>query len=380
MIVGARDAFRSDTDLGKGIATALGDNVGTRGKDPSMWVRRFLVVLALSCLFLPSQAHAADVAVRPVERSNLTEGEADAIGVMFATAFARDARVTVASPLATKPLDTGDKTPGAISQELGASRYVELRARKVGNMVSLGGALHAQDGAPIWQAETTAWTLESMDAAVTTLSQALAWRRPIRPAPIGASSGIAPPPAYETPSAAEGVADEADDKVSKASNGVKVGLMVPRFSDTTFSPTVMIQFDGRLGPRDYFLEYGAGLFMPSNEHYGDESVDVEAAFIEIGGSYYLWDANVALYVGGGLTPTIWMSKSGYQDHLSATCGAYGQAGITFTRNSRAKLYAEFRLTQLLLPVAVAVGDPYSSSAQSDTFYPTLLSFQGGIGW
>jgi len=345
-----------------------------------MWVRRFLAILAVSCLFLTSEARAADVAVMPVQCVNLSEGEADAIGVMFANAFARDARVTVASPLVTKQFQTGDKTHAAISTELGVRRYVELRAARVGNRVSLDGVLHAQDGATLWQAKTTAWTLESMDAAVTTLSQALAWRRSIPAVPVGASPEVARLPAYETPSVPEAAAEEENRRVSKASNGVKVGVMVPRFSDKTFSPTIMIQFDGRLGPRDYFLEYGAGLFLPSNEHYGDETVDMEGAFIEIGGSHYLWDANVALYLGGGLSPAIWMSKGGYEDHVSATCGAYGQAGITFTRDSRAKFYAEFRLTQLLLPVAVPVGDPYSGSAQSDTFYPTLLSFQGGIGW
>lgn len=77
-----------------------------------------LSMLALSS-FSAMQAHASVVAVMPVRGVNLSEGQCDAIGVLFANAFARDANVAVASPLESKRALEQSKTPSAAAAQLG---------------------------------------------------------------------------------------------------------------------------------------------------------------------------------------------------------------------------------------------------------------------
>ena len=58
---------------------------------------------------------------------------------------------------------------------------------------------------------------------------------------------------------------------------------------------------------------------------------------------------------------------------------YGQFGVTFTRDSRFRIYSELRVSQNL------IGLPeYSESlpppARAGTYYPTEFAIQVGVGW
>ena len=62
---------------------------------------------------------------------------------------------------------------------------------------------------------------------------------------------------------------------------------------------------------------------------------------------------------------------------------YGQAGVTFTRDSRARLYAELRVSQYVLGISHDTSYDYSSGqyvGDGSTIYPTEFSLQFGIGW
>ncbi len=341
-----------------------------------------LPVMSL-CLFLPATALAVDVAVMPVQGVNLSEGESDAIGVLFANAFANQARAVVASPLHTKPLRAEGRTAPAIAAQLGATRYVELKAIRLDRQVQLSGVLYGQDGSVLFRAETTAWGLESMDTAVATLAQALALRQPVAvpqayapaPYPVGPYELPPLPPAPRDPNR------------TVHDHGVKLGVVQPYASGKSFSSALLIEFDARYSVRDYFVEFGAGLLVPTDDNYytASRTIRVGGGFLEFGGSYYLWAGQTAGYLGAGLSPAILNLETGdsssyaTDSHTTATCGAHGQAGVTFMRESRVKLFAEFRLTQLLLAVAHPVVTDYHST-QSDTYRPTVIAFQGGIIW
>ena len=339
------------------------------------WIRLLLVPI---CVSLPARAFAVDVAVMPVQGVNLSEGECDAIGVLFANAFASEARAVVASPLHTKPLLAQGKPVAAIAGQLGATRYVELRAVRLEQKIDVSGTLHGEDGGVLFQAEASAWGLESMDAALLALARSLVARRPISVGPPPYAPGVPPVARYEPVPVPRAPPDP---NRTIHNHGVKVGIVAPRASDRSFSPAVMIEFDGRYGPQSYFLEFGAGLIIPTDESRtiyddaGSTRLRATSGFIEIGGSYYLWSSSTAAYLGGGLSPALWTVEDGTQSHTSATCGAFGQVGITFMRDSRVNLFAEFRLTQLLLAVA-----SQAQSRVTATHRPMILAFQGGLVW
>jgi hypothetical protein len=82
-----------------------------------------------------------------------------------------------------------------------------------------------------------------------------------------------------------------------------------------------------------------------------------------------------------VSPAFWDAKAGYDDQISATCGAYAQVGLTLNRKGRARFYGEVRITQLLLAVTHPVTDgTLYASTTSDPYRPMFVSFQGGVGW
>jgi len=104
-------------------------------------------------------------------------------------------------------------------------------------------------------------------------------------------------------------------------------------------------------------------------------------FVELGGSFYLSDGPIAPYLGAGLSPRIWVvdNPNSDGDSSGATCIVYGQAGVTFTRDSRARVYAELRVNQYILGLAnkVSTGDGVVTSG---TYHPTEFALQFGLGW
>jgi hypothetical protein len=78
---------------------------------------------------------------------------------------------------------------------------------------------------------------------------------------------------------------------------------------------------------------------------------------------------------------LWIADNpnGIDSSGGATCVAYGQAGITFTRDSRARVYAELRVSQYILGLANKVSTPDGNQTNGN-YYPTELALQLGIGW
>jgi hypothetical protein len=338
----------------------------------------FLSVLVLGGLWAP-RAYSATVAVMPVQGTNLSEGECDAIGVLFSNAFSRDANVVVASPLETKSIRRRVQTSLEAATQMGVSLYAELTAMQLGTTVKLQGMLFGKDGREIYRAGTVAPSLDDMEIETAKLARALILRQPVpripRPEATGdVSAAVEHPEAPPAP---------VDPNATVKALGVKVAVMMPISSGRTFSPMMSAEFNGRVGNRGYFVEFGAGASLPTNSAYGSGEIRVSLLFLELGGSYYLSEGNTALYLGGGLQPGIWESETAYNynNRSSGSLAAYGQLGVTLTRDSRAKFYGEIRVSQYLLGVAdpVVDGNGFGTGTGSP-YHPTLVAMQIGIGW
>jgi hypothetical protein len=175
------------------------------------------------------------------------------------------------------------------------------------------------------------------------------------------------------------VAGAAEPEIKPRAFGMKTAFIFPLASGRSFFPMLSLQFDGRLGTRNYFLEFGAGAAVPTDTQSSSGTIGLFALFGEIGGSLYLSDGAIAPYIGAGISPGYWFYDGMGDNPLR--CTVYGQAGITFTRDSRTKIYAEFRVSQHIVGFANEISDysTYGTTASS-SYYPTLLALQFGLGW
>lgn len=335
---------------------------------PTWTILSAFMLLSLSS----AQARAAVVAVMPVQGVNLSEGQCDAIGLLFSEAFGRETRAAVAPPTETKPMLAQGKAPLAVATQLGVVEYIELRALQLGTRVTVAGIRRGKDGAELFRAETAASSLDEMEIAVARLARSLAWRQPMpvatRVPAIEAASPIpeSPQPSGQYPKAL----------------GMKTSLIFPYSNGRSFAPLLSAQFDGRIGSRDSFVEFGAGLALPSSSSSGTNTIEMGGAFVELGGSFYLSDGPVAPYLGAGLSPRLWIvdNPNGASSSSGATCVLYGQAGLTFTRDSRARLYAELRINQYILGLANKTSTFNDGTITTGTYHPTEFAMQLGIGW
>lgn len=333
---------------------------------------KWTILTAFMLLALPAaQASAAVVAIMPVQGVNLSEGQCDAIGLLFTEAFARETRTAVAPPTETKPKLAQGKPPLAVATELGVLEYIELRALQLGTRVTVAGIRRTKDGAELFRAETAASSLDEMEIAVAKLARSLAWRQPM----IDAPGMLAPAVASPLPQS-----PQASVLYPKAF-GMKTALMFPLASGRSIAPMMAAQFDGRMGSRDSFIEFGVGAAIPSSASSGSDVIEMGGVFVELGGSFYLSDGPIAPYLGAGLSPRIWIVDN---PHISdgssgATCVGYGQLGINFTRDSRTRVYAELRVNQYILGIAnkVVTAD---GTQTNGTYHPTEFALQLGLGW
>jgi hypothetical protein len=315
----------------------------------------------------------------PVQGVNLAEGPCDAIGVFFSNAYARDAHVAVSSPAETKPVWAEVRASSATAARLGASQYVELTAIKLGAKVTLAGILFGLDGKEVYRAETAAPSLDEIDVAASRLARALVWRQPIGSHPVPPQLVDSPPdvpPSFDTTSSAA--------STTRNMFGMKGIMAFPAASGRTFSPQIGFQFDARIGPRSNFMEVGAGVTIATDDSTTTQNLQLTTGFIELGGSGYLTDGNVGLYLGGGVQPGLWRTEAFYNDSSGgysyrdsrslsgAMLPVYAQIGMTFTRDIRTRIFAEFRVSQHLL----AITDPNDNKG----YHPTVMALQMGVGW
>lgn len=325
---------------------------------------RWILLSIIACLYA-TQARAAAIAVMPVEGVNLTEGQCDMIGLLFVNALAREFQAQIAAPTQTKPILDRTKSAPATAAELGAGEYVTLRALQLGSKVTVAAIRFTKDGSELFRSETAVASLDDMEIATTRLARSLAWRQPI--ANVTPASGTA----MSMPTAPM----PAPPSYPKAL-GIKTGLIFPMASGKSFASLMSLQFDGRIGGRDSFIEFGVGAAIPSSSSDGSSTIQMGGVFAELGGSYYLSSDSVAPYLGAGISSRLWIVDDPNSSGSSgATCAVYGQAGITFTRDSRVRIYGELRVNQYVIGLASKV-----DGTVVNTYYPTEFALQIGMGW
>ncbi len=320
-----------------------------------------VVAAACAALLAAGAARAADVAVLPVQGTNLAPGEAEAIGALMAEAYAIEAGTQVVPPAETaRALAETGNVPAALAK-LGAREYVETSAIRLATRVRIRATLRDASGAPLHSAEMTAASLDDVQPVSVRLSRALARRstvdetRTLRD--VTRREGQAPNRMFT-------------EKVM----GLKSAVAWPRASGTSFDPSISLQFDGRLETHSGFLEFGAGAVLPTN---GSDKDGLGGVFAEFGGSLYLAEANASPYVGVGFVPRLYFTSHGG----GAQAAAYAQVGVMFMRESSSRIYFELRGTQSVTPIEEdAFTDPYTGATQTRSIYPLEIGMQIGVGW
>ena len=210
-----------------------------------------------------------------------------------------------------------------------------------------------------------------MDVGIAQLAHALAWRQPIRRMPVAAQVG-------KPGEAPEPAAKAAPARYPKAL-GIKLGLGQPMAAGRTFAPIVLGAFDARFGTRDYFWELGGGAALAAESSSQTGKAQLQGLFAEAGLNAYLADGSIAPYAGGGISPRFWaIDNTAANDGIK--CAVFGQVGVTFTRDARARFYSELRVSQNIIGIPE---DDFSAPVGSPplaTYYPTELTLHMGVGW
>jgi hypothetical protein len=159
--------------------------------------------------------------------------------------------------------------------------------------------------------------------------------------------------------------------------GFKAGLYFPWAKNANISPVMSLQFDMRMEMNRFFLEFGAGLMLPTDigsrcNDWSDTPCNSKrghmgALTAELGASYYLTDGNVAPYIGVGLLPRLLFDGNG---NLAMMSG-YGQLGLMFPRDSSTRFYCDVRVAQAMTDLRL---DNHRA------VHPLETDLHVGVGW
>ena len=319
--------------------------------------------LSIACLltfWAASVVQAADVGVFPVVGTNLSEGESAAIGQLIASAYAVQSHQSVLGPqdLAASVQRTASERDSA--RELGLPQYIHVEAVRLTTRIALHVRLHNIHGSVLYEVRDTALSLDDMPVLSERIAAAL-----LRRTPVEYTRGI----------------DNVTGREARGQNrlflekifGARFALVAPFAKHLERQASLLFQFDARLEQRDYFLELGAGFWLPS----ATNSPEAIAGFVaHIGGSYYLTHTSVSPYIGIGVSPRVF-----FGDYTGPGFAANAHIGVMFLREASTRLYAEIRVDQNLVMVRrEAVSDGYGTSQPAHNMLPTEGSFAVGLGF
>ena len=324
------------------------------------------LTLVLSSL-VATLAHAADVAVLPVQGTNLDLGEVEAIGVLLANAYAAETSLDVVGPVQVakvrETVDAAAGTAGLVSA-LGVKEYIEVAAVRLKTKITLRATLRTADGNVEHAVDMTAASLDDMEQVAERMVKALVGR-----------TTVAATQTIHNVTKTEG--RNPNRTFSEKVLGVKTGFILPVARGLEFQPAMSLSFDGRYETDKGFLEFGVGFALPT---LSSDKQAMGGLFTELGGSYYLMGESTSAYVGGGVIPRIYWGL----DDGGVRAAVYGQVGLMFLRESSTRFYTELRVAQNVLPFTHTKREYYtmveSTGGTSHDYYPTELSLNVGIGW
>ena len=305
----------------------------------------------------------ASVMVLPVKGTNLEPGEVDAIGQMIATAYQVELKDTTISPVeAQKAVDETGGYPQA-AQKVGASEYIYVTAVRLDSRIVLNATRYSADGKYVFSAKMSATGMDDIEPASERLARALVNKQTTAEART-TENVMRTEEAQPIRTSAQKVA------------GLKASFIYPIGWSKPVAAQMAGAFDLRLENGMHFIEIGLGLtFATPDQRYSYGGI-----WADIGGSFYLTSGNTAPYLGFGLMPRL-MSDSGQS---LANFAPYAQAGVMLFRESKTRIYADFRLAQNVLPIVFgnSVLVDYVTGTVSDRqkLYPTELTFSVGMGF
>ena len=308
---------------------------------------------------------AADVAVFPVEGTNLSEGEVDAIGQLIASAYAVRSGRAVLGPrdMAESLARTASERDSAA--QAGLNEYIHIEAVRLTTRIALYVRLHNRHGSKLYEVRETALSLDDMEVVSERLADTL-----VRRTPIENTATI----------------DNVTGRETRGRNrlfvekifGARFAVVAPFARHMKTQPSLVAQFDARLEQRDYFLEAALGFWLPSDPGSGE---GLAALLAHLGGSYYFTHTSVSPYVGVGVSPRVFLGS-----YTGAGLAVGGHVGLMFLRASSTRLYAEIQIDQNLIKARSRSEEVYSPTTRTyvaspeQTVLPTELSFAAGIGF
>jgi hypothetical protein len=317
---------------------------------------------------LAATASAQD-GVFPVKGTNLTEGEMAAIGAMIASAYATQKNAKVYGPDETGPVLAQAGTHKDAATQLLLNEYILIDAVRLEQRISIHAVLYNKHGSQLYQTRTTAMSLDDLEVVSERIATSLHKRTEIEHTMT-----------IDTVTAKE--AARKNRMFAEKVIGIRTAVVVPLAADLSADPMLLAQFDSRLEGESYFLEFAAGLMLPSQFDTDD---GIGGLVGHLGGSLYLTHTAVSPYVGAGVSPRLV-----FGDYSGAGLTANGHFGVMFMRHASSRLYAEIRVDQNLLPLSpdYDYDDEYYNSetgmyeytGSNDKIWPTEISLGVGIGW
>lgn len=323
-------------------------------------MRSFLCVCGLA-LWFAGVAHAEGVGVFPVVGTNLSPGESDAIGQLFAEAYAAQTQRVVAGPAALAESLQRTHSESDSARELGLSEYIHVEAVRLTTRIAIYASLRNQYGSSLYELRATAYSLDDMQAVSERIAASLARRTSLEN--TRTIDNI-------TMREAHGQNHMFLEKIF----GARFGVVAPFAPHLENQASLLLQFDARLEKPDYFLELSAGFWLPSRTN----SHDALGGFVgQLGGSYYLSHTSVSPYIGLGISPRAYLGE-----YEGAGLAINAQVGVMFLRESSTRLYAELRVDQNLIQIKPSIDEFESNGTQTSVHavLPTECSFAVGLGF
>lgn len=326
------------------------------------WCGLGLIFVAMSA----TSALAQDVVgVFPVKGTNLSEGEADAIGALIAVSYSEESDARVLGPAQTGPVLAQTHSERDAARQLGLTQYVDVQAVRLQERITVHATLLNVHGSQLYEVKTTAMSLDDMELVAERIARSLHLRTPLEHT-------------RDLDNITGKEARRPNRMFAEKVFGIRIGMTLPFGKDVDAGAALSAQFDGRLEARSYFLEFAGGFMLPS-KFDGDEE-GIGGLIGLIGASWYLSHTDVAPYIGAGISPRIMFGA-----YSGAALAANGKLGLMFMRMSSSRIYAEIGVDQHLLPLSLDLYDDYDPStgayvSNDDDVWPTELSFAIGIGW
>lgn len=331
-------------------------------------MHRKTLLLALTLLSLVSlgaaPVEAADIAIFPPDAPNLAPSDALGLGELLAQSYAATSGERVLAPGQTLAALSGSGDAQQAALALGVREYVRVQAVAVGRRIVVSATRHQRDGAILHHVRMTADSPEDLIPVCERIAIALYTRTSDEQGRNRHNVTLTE-------------ARRQNRLWRETLTGVRSTLQLPFARGARFSPHVGAMFDMRLEFDRYFLEFGAGLTLPSRAEDLDPAIDeqgnpvrnnrgsVAGLMTEVGASRFLTQGNTGLYVGAGAITGIT-----FTDDVAAFA-LYTQLGVALPRDSSTRFCADIRFAQSL------VGHHLNDGRR---VLPSLPSFHAGIGW